>query len=207
MPYATLLSVLGVVVAAGVGCNLIPGQTPTSPTPEASATPVAITIPVILGGAPTPAPGGTPTPAPGGTPTPTPTATPAPAPTPTPEPAPTGSCKLPPSNPPKESCGVESAEFLGQVDKAITRVTELHPELFNFKDNKCENCYLVKDWDRYNDEVVNELQRRGFCAQGGEELGVKNTNAYNEQYDILVSSGHIRRGAGSYRVTCRPAAF
>jgi hypothetical protein len=200
VPCGRVLIVLGVVVATGVGCNLMPGQTPTSPTPEASATPVAlppVSIPVI--GGPTPAP------APTATPQPTPSATPEPAPAPTP--GPTGSCKLPASNPPKESCGMESAEFLGQVDKAITRVTELYPSLFNLNDKKCENCYLVKDWDRFNEEVVKEMQRRGFCAQGGEELGVKNTNAYNEQYDILVSTGHIRRGAGSYRGTCRPAVF
>ncbi len=102
---------------------------------------------------------------------------------------------------------METSGFYGQVDKAITRVTEQSPDLFNFNDKKCENCYLVKNWDRFNDEVVREMERRGFCAQGGEELGVKNTNAYNEQFDILLASGHIRRGEGSYRGTCRPAVF
>jgi hypothetical protein len=191
-----LASVLG-VTAAGLGCNLIPGQTPTSPTPEASTAPVAISIPVVLGGAPTPAPSATPAPTPTAAPTPEPTA----------EPAPSGSCGLPPSSPSRESCVGENAQFLGQVDKAITRVTEQYPSLFNFNDKKCENCYLVKDWDRFNALVVQEMERRGFCAVADEELGVKNTNAFNEQYDILLSSGHIRRGGGSYRVTCRPAVF
>jgi hypothetical protein len=193
-----ILGVLGVTAGAGLGCNLIPGQTPTSPTPEASATPVAISIPVVLGGpAPAPTPSSTPAPAPAPTPTPEPSA----------PPPSSSSCSLPPSNPPKESCVPESAQFLGQVDKAITRVTELYPSLFNFNDKKCENCYLVKDWERFNEEVVKELERRGLCAVADEELGVKNTNSFNDQYDILLSSGHIRRGAGSYRVTCRPAAF
>ena len=196
-----LLSVLGLTAAVGLGCNLIPGQTPTSPTPEAPSTPVAISIPVILSGT-------TPTPAPSATPAPAPTATPAPTPAPSATPPPSGSrCGLPPSNPANPKCVAETSGFLGQVDKAITRVTELYPSLFNFNDKKCENCYLVKNWDRFNEEVVNELERRGFCAVAGEELGVKDTNAYNEQFDILLASGHLRRGSGSYRVTCRPAAF
>jgi hypothetical protein len=86
-------------------------------------------------------------------------------------------------------------------------VTERYPSLFDFKSTRCENCYFVKDTDRFTEEVVKELGRRGFCAAGGEEVGVKNTNAYNEQFDILLASGHMRRGVGSYQVTCRPAAF
>ena len=45
----------------------------------------------------------------------------------------------------------------------------------------------------------------GLCAYyDGEELGVKNSNSFNDQFDILVSSGHIRRGAGSYRAHLPP---
>ena len=38
---------------------------------------------------------------------------------------------------------------------------------------------------------------QGICSYyDGEELAVKNTNDFNEQYDILLASGHMRRGAG-----------
>jgi hypothetical protein len=48
----------------------------------------------------------------------------------------------------------------------------------------------------------------GVCAIfDGEEIGVKNTNAFNDQYDIHLASGHVRRGEGSYRATCTPAQF
>ena len=39
------------------------------------------------------------------------------------------------------------------------------------------------------------------------ELQVKNSNDFNDQYDIMISQGYVRRGAGSYRSTCSPAAF
>jgi hypothetical protein len=38
-------------------------------------------------------------------------------------------------------------------------------------------------------------------------MAVKENNNYSEQYDILLASGHIRRGPGSYRGICRPAIF
>jgi hypothetical protein len=48
----------------------------------------------------------------------------------------------------------------------------------------------------------------GYCAfYDGEEMAVKNTNKFNDQYDISTSSGYIRRGDGSYRSTCWPAWF
>lgn len=188
--------VAGAAMATALSCSLVKEPTPATPTPVSL---VPLVIPVI--GAPTPKPSPTPTPKPGPTPTPTP------APTPTPTPPPSGSCGLPPSNPPNPRCTVEGQSFLNEVDQAITRVTELYPSLFNFNDTKCQNCYLVKDIDRYNAEVVRELGRRGLCAAGGEELGVKSTNSFNDQFDIILSSGHIRRGTGSYRTTCRPAAF
>ena len=56
--------------------------------------------------------------------------------------------------------------------------------------------------------MIKNLNAAGYCAYyDGEELAVKSSNAFNDQYDILVSSGHIRRGAGSYRSTCNPSWF
>jgi hypothetical protein len=55
---------------------------------------------------------------------------------------------------------------------------------------------------------MRNLSNAGYCSTyDGEELGVKNSNSFNEQFDILVSSGHIRRGGGSYRSTCSPSWF
>jgi hypothetical protein len=94
------------------------------------------------------------------------------------------------------------------VDLALTRATQAHPELFNFNDKKCENCYRVLNADGYIREVLNQLEAMGLCAIGDvEEIGVKESNNYSEQFDILVASGHMRRGIGSWRGTCRPAIF
>lgn len=190
------LTAAGVAVAVALGCHSISEQSPSAPTPVSL---VPLLIPIV--GAPTPAP----TPSP--TPTPNPGATPTPAPSPTPTPPSGSPCDLPPSNPSNPRCVAESQSFLSQVEQAIDRVVQLYPNLFDVNDKKCSNCYFVKDIERYDAEVVKELGRRGLCALGGEELGVKSTNSFNDQYDIILSSGHIRRGAGAYRVTCRPAVF
>ena len=49
----------------------------------------------------------------------------------------------------------------------------------------------------------------GYCtAYDGEELAVKKVNAFNDQYDILLAEGFIRReDTGAYRATCYPAWF
>ena len=48
----------------------------------------------------------------------------------------------------------------------------------------------------------------GYCAfYDGEELAIKNTNDFSEQYDISTSQGYVRQGDGSYRATCWPAWF
>jgi hypothetical protein len=41
----------------------------------------------------------------------------------------------------------------------------------------------------------------------GEELAVKKTNDFSDQYDILTFENFIRRDHGSYRATCTPAWF
>jgi hypothetical protein len=181
--------------AALVACHTITEQAPSEPTPV-TLTPIA--IPVIM---PTPKP----TPAP--TPNPNPTPTPAPTPTPS-SPPPSGSCSLPPSNPPNPACTDETPRLLGQVESAITRATENKPEYFDFNNKKCDNCYYVKNVDGYVSQVIKGLNAQGVCALwDGEELAVKKTNDYSEQYDILLASGHIRRGAGSYQGICRPSWF
>ena len=103
---------------------------------------------------------------------------------------------------------MQSPAFLGAVDKAITLLTQQQPSLFNFNNKLCETCYYVKDEWAYAAGVIRNLNAAGYCAKyDGEELGVKNSNSFNDQYDILISSGHIRRGEGSYRSTCNPAWF
>jgi hypothetical protein len=197
---AALLLVGSTAALAFAGCNLIQEKlSPTEPT-STTATPAPLAIPVIL-----PKASPTPTPAPTSTPTPSPN----PTPTPTPAPVPTGgSCSIPASGHPDAPCSMESQSFLTQVDKAITQLTQQQPDIFDFDKKNCDNCYYVKDQARFVSGVIKNLNAMGICATyDGEELGVKNSNSFNDQYDILVSSGHIRRGQGSYRSTCQPSWF
>ncbi len=196
------LAILVPVAAVAVGCQALSELNPTEPTPTASPSPspslAPISIPVIR-----PEPTPTPTPAP--TPTPTPGPTPTPDPTPTPGP----SCNLPASNPSSPVCTDDPQHLLGYVEAAITAATQAKPSLFDLNDSKCnEGCYRVLDIDGYIAEVRRQLSFQGICSHwDGEEIAAKNTNNYSEQYDILLASGHIRRGAGSYRGVCSPAVF
>ena len=106
------------------------------------------------------------------------------------------------------NCFKLSPAFLGDVDAAINRVVARRPDLFNVNDARGQGGFRVLDSDTYFDEVVMELRQAGFCAVAdGGEVAVKIDNALNDQFHILVSSGHVRRGEASYRATCRPAWF
>ena len=117
------------------------------------------------------------------------------------------SCKLTPM-PAHGSCRYEAMLFYAQFEQAIDEVVARHPEYFDLNDTRgCEKCYLIKDGHAFYRSFVNRLEHMGFCAQCDEECGIKNSNAFNEQYDAIVSQGYLRRGIGAYRGTCYPAAF
>ena len=201
---ARLLAVPMLVVGIA-GCQALQDALPTKstePTPSPSQSPVA--IPVVM-------PSPTPTPILGGpAPSPSPSSSPGPNPTPTPTPAPPsgGSCSLPPSSNPNAPCTVQSPLFYSDVDKAITLLVQQQPSLFGATTTNCPNCFYVNNVSAYISGVIKNLNAAGYCAfWDGEELGVKDSNSFNEQYDILISSGHIRRGGGSYRSTCTPSWF
>jgi len=189
---AHMLAVAWILVA--VGCQTITEEAPTEPSPVSVVEP--ITIPVIM-------PAAAPTPAPGPNPAPTPTPEPEPDPPPT-----SGSCTLPPSTPANPTCALNPPKFDDEVEEAIDIVTEKKPELFDFNNKKCGDCYYVKNVDAYVAQVVKELEKMGLCVLwDGEEIAVKGTNARSEQYDIILASSHIRRGPGSYRGDCQPSWF
>ena len=136
---------------------------------------------------------------------------PSPMPSPTvspPFPPPLPPCPLPPGGGSGESCPYEPALFALQVNEAIAIVENEHPELFDFGHGRSGLSYLVRDADRYARGVAYVLSTRGFCAiWDGVEIGLKNTNEFNEQYAILTSDGYVRWGGGAYQSTCHPAWF
>jgi hypothetical protein len=105
-------------------------------------------------------------------------------------------------------CQRTSPAFLPQVDQAIDKLVAEHPEIFDLTDQAGEGGFRVVSPGQYYVGVMRNLQEMGFCANfDGEEMQVKNSNDFNDQYHIMISSGYIRRGASSYRTTCYPASF
>jgi hypothetical protein len=129
-----------------------------------------------------------------------------PPPTPTPEP-PVFGCGLPAGGP-FQRCSRDLPFFNHELNAAIAEVENELPELFDFNDWQGGLSYRVLDRERYHAEVVARLEKMGFCALwDGEEVGVKNSNEFNEQYQVMTSLGYVRWGGGAYRSTCYPAWF
>jgi len=139
------------------------------------------------------------------TPAPTPVTTPAPAaaaPSPTPR---AFSCPFPALPDLHNTCPKLSPELNTYVNTAIENVIIQRPELFDFSDSLGVGSWKVKDRQKYVDAVVAAIQAQGICAKDdNEEIAVKNTNAFHEQYNIWTSGGYVRR---SYITTCIPAQF
>jgi hypothetical protein len=106
------------------------------------------------------------------------------------------------------SCRRESPSFLNEVDTAISQLVQQQPQIFDLENQLGDGGYKVVSPGQYYVGVMRNLQHMGFCANfDGEEMQVKNTNEFSDQYHIMISSGYVRRGASSYRATCYPAAF
>jgi hypothetical protein len=107
------------------------------------------------------------------------------------------------------SCArLRTPTFLGAVDAAIDLLGQQHAELFNFNDTAGAGAWRVLDPDRYYAGVIANLQAKDYCAGFDlQNLQVKNSNDFSEDYGILLSSNFIRRGPSSYRQTCTPASF
>ena len=111
-----------------------------------------------------------------------------------------GDCALPSSR--DFGCArTGTPQFAGLVDQVVAEVVRERPDLVR-------DGYLVASWDEYHAAVVQKLLARGYCAVFHvEEVSLKNTNEFSEQYKLEYSWGQLRRGTDSWRATCRPATF
>lgn len=132
--------------------------------------------------------------------------------TPTPEPPGAGAepgCGLQPGGGSGQDCPRQISNYLPEVERSLDRLVARRPDIFDLSSSRgCGSCYLVRNVDAYVQEMLKEVRSEGACATwDGEELAVKRTNAFNDQYDILTFENFIRRDNGSYRATCYPAWF
>src|SRR5437667_53933 len=137
--------------------------------------------------------------------TPTAAATPAPVATPAPTPAATPqafSCHLPAMVDLHNHCPKLDSQLLSYVNNAIDTVQQKHPELFDFSDARGESVKVL-DRQKYQTAVVASINGQGgVCAKDDdEEIAVKVSNDFNEQFNIWTSAGYTRR---SYITTCFP---
>ena len=136
--------------------------------------------------------------------TPNPATSPTPAPVTSPTPA-AFSCPLPPSHKDDPNACYVGRPTLGpQINSAIDTVIATRPELFNLQEVIGGNPRVL-DRDAYWKAVKTELEKQGVCTIiEKEELAVKITNAYNEQWNLYTSAGFVRR---KYVTTCEPSWF
>jgi hypothetical protein len=136
------------------------------------------------------------------TPSPTPSANPAPTPTPTPA---AYICPLPESSNPTSNCEVGTPKLSEAVNMSIDALMVNHPSIFNLNDLAGGNPKVVNPV-RYYEELTNELGRTwGICTKvGTEEISIKWSNDYSEDWNVLTSGNYVRR---RYRLTCSPSWF
>lgn len=147
--------------------------------------------------------------------TPTVVATPTPTPTPTQTATPTtlscGLAAMPDCAAPEGPRGVfgccrQRTDELGEfVELAIRQVQATRPELFD--GDRIVNG--LRDTELIQQLIVRTLEQRfGLCAKitSDDEIGVKRTNDFSEQYDVIIGDG-LAVNLHGYTVTCRPARF
>lgn len=142
--------------------------------------------------------------------------------TPTPTPPPTGSgdsfnhssCPLGKGDV-NASCTTRRPVLLSEVESAMDLLVQQKPQLFDLADDYAPGtgAYRVKDREAYMVGLVANLRAAGLCSERDaddaelETIRVKNTSEFSEDFDVLLASGHMRRGNGMYRQTCAPSAF
>jgi hypothetical protein len=137
-------------------------------------------------------------------PAPAPTPTPLPAPTPTPVPTTPASlnktCDHLGPGAQAFKCPYETPSFLNDIETAVGQVRQQKPELFDGDQ--------VKNLGPFYVQLIKDLDAVGICGYfDGSELGVKNTNDFNDQYAVTTSQARLRHGLPSYQSTCHPAAI
>lgn len=123
-----------------------------------------------------------------------------------PAPSPAG-CSLPPSS--EVACGRTTPQFQDDVEAALDQVMKQRPELFDFGQTASGTDWpLVKDMMAYHLAVVDALRPKGYCGKfDGEEIQLKRSNETSEHYDVNYADRYVRRGPGTFRTSCYPAAF
>ena len=112
-------------------------------------------------------------------------------------------------------CGRRNEALLAEVETAMELLLQQKPQLFDLNDEYSpgSRAYKVVDREGYMEGLVANLRAAGLCSERDaddalqETIRVKDDPEFSEDYDVLLSSGHMRRGTGAYRQTCAPSSF
>jgi hypothetical protein len=141
---------------------------------------------------------------------PAPPPTPAPAPTPTATPPQAAGCPLGLGSG-RFTCQGDVPGLLPVVEGAIDKLVKDQPSLFDLNNPPADRSFFIHDVDAFYDGVFANLVAQGLCAQRDAEdkdhIVVKDSNSYDETYDIVTTQHFIRRGPKTYLRTCTPAHF
>jgi hypothetical protein len=107
------------------------------------------------------------------------------------------------------TCVRRTGQFEPEVNAAIDRLAVRHPEYFDTSVNQGTGEWRVLRSREYLDGVVAELERVRFCAETDQvsAVALKNGSEFSETYDVLLPTGHVRRGNRAYQETCSPPSF
>ncbi len=138
-------------------------------------------------------------------PTPVPTAAPTPTPVPTPNLPGMASCaRIGLGHDGGNQCDRSGPFFDADVMQAIAELQREQPSIFR----DSPDGPIIVSPGRFYVGLINKLDKKGLCAGfDSEELQVKNSNAFNDQYALRTSRGFLRNDTSAYRATCYPAAF
>jgi hypothetical protein len=146
----------------------------------------------------------------------TPTTTFAPSPTPGPifDPFNHASCPLGKGDVNAE-CRRANTEVLADVEAAMDALIEQRPQIFDLNDEYSPDtrAFRVLDREAYMNGLVANLRAAGLCAERDPDdalqqtIRAKNAAEFSENFDVILSTGHMRRGTGMYRQTCTPSSF
>ncbi len=161
---------------------------------------VALTLIALL-----PACGKSKSPTASSSPTPAPTAAPTPVPIPSPNLPGMASCsRIGLGHDGGNLCDMSGPFFQADVEQAIAELQREQPSVFE----DSPGGVVIVSPGRFYVGIINKLDKKGICAGfDSEELQVKTSNTFNDQYALRTSRGFLRFGPSIYRATCYPAAF
>ena len=139
------------------------------------------------------------------TPSPVPTAAPTPTPVPTPSLPGMASCtRIGLGHDGGNLCDMRGPTFQDDVVQAIHELQNQQPQIFE----DSPGGVIIRSPGQFYVGLIEKLDKKGLCAGfDGEELQVKTSNEFNDQYALRTSRGFLRTDPSIYRATCLPAAF